>query len=89
MIILTGILVWTILSIIWAVKSIGKKCGTNKWYDYILSPPALVIAGIIGVVSHRKELWCLYFKGHDFVQHPQNEQIYTCSKCKKVERRIN
>lgn len=45
------ILAWTILSIGWFVKFMGQYQRTDKWYDYILSPPVLIIAHLIGAIA--------------------------------------
>lgn len=45
------IFIWTMLSIVWFLLSMGNKFGENKWYDYVLSPPVLVIAYLTGLIS--------------------------------------
>jgi len=43
-----GILIWTIISVWHFISSIGDKFRKDKWYDYILFPPALALAYTIG-----------------------------------------
>lgn len=45
------ILIWTILSITWFLLSMENKFGEDKWYDYVLSPPVLIIAYMIGAIA--------------------------------------
>lgn len=44
---LSGLFVWTVASIIWLIASLGRKNQKSKWFDYILSPPVLLIATIL------------------------------------------
>lgn len=46
-----GILFWTILSITWFLRNMGNKFREDKWYDYLLSPPVLIIAYMIGAIA--------------------------------------
>lgn len=46
-----AILIWTILSIAWFIKSLGNYQKEDEWYDYVLSPPVLIIAYMIGAIG--------------------------------------
>lgn len=46
-----GIIIWTILSITWFLQGMGNKFGEDKWYDYLLSPPVMIIAYMIGAIT--------------------------------------
>lgn len=38
------LIIWTIASLTWFIANLGDKYRTEKWYDWVLSPPVLVIA---------------------------------------------
>jgi hypothetical protein len=42
---------WTISSFVWFFCSIGRKYGKNRWYDYLLYPPFMIIVTMIVWVS--------------------------------------
>lgn len=55
---ITGLIIWTILSIWYVVVTLGDKTrkvhGWRKVAEWILSPPMLLIASVWGYVSWRK-----------------------------------
>ena len=48
-------LLWTVASIVWFFANMGKKYKKDKWYDYVLSVPALAIACVLGLVYRLRE----------------------------------
>lgn len=48
MILLLGILLYTLVSICFFLKTIGMKFRKGRWYDWPLMLPALCIAYIVG-----------------------------------------
>lgn len=54
--IISVLFIWTVISVVWFYRSIGRKHEkNNKWYDYILSPPILLIAFVVGYLTREKK----------------------------------
>lgn len=51
MITLCILLIYTFLSIGWFVLSLGRYYEKDRWYDYVLSPPMIIIAWVATVIS--------------------------------------
>lgn len=47
--------VYTIISVAWFFLHFGDKFGKDRWYDYILYPPALLIAYLIGLYYRKQK----------------------------------
>ncbi len=54
--ILLGIILYVAYSITMLVYCLGRKTQSNKWYDYILIPPIMPIAYLIGLIVKRAEI---------------------------------
>ncbi len=51
--IIVGLLmIWTLFSVRWFVTNLGIKSKQDTWVDLVLSPPVLVLAGIIGIIGY-------------------------------------
>lgn len=53
MIAIVLLVIWTASSVVWFITGLGRKTEPNRWYDYILCPPAMVIAVIFGWFAKR------------------------------------
>lgn len=49
------LVIWTIISIGYFIYRLkDKTCYDEKWYDYIIFPPVMVIASFIGIIHRFK-----------------------------------
>ncbi len=48
------VIIWTIISVIYFIYSMGDKFRKEKWYDFPLMIPALGIAIILGMLYNKK-----------------------------------
>lgn len=49
--VILGLVVWSIISIWFFYRNMGRKNSKDKWYDYPLLLPFLVIVTIAGWIS--------------------------------------
>ncbi len=49
MYILAGIIIYTVISCWWFLYHLGDKDHEDTWIDYVLAPPAALIALLIGI----------------------------------------
>ena len=53
--IVIGILLWTVVSCVYAYLIMGDKLRKDKWYDFVLLIPALFIVIIIARIEQFRE----------------------------------
>jgi len=51
------LIIWTIASITWFITNLGDKYRTEKWYDWVLSPPVLGIAWLFAFLKRNLETY--------------------------------
>ena len=56
MLLLLGILVYTLISVFFVLNNMGKKFRKGRWYDWPLTLPTVCIAYIVGYIAGRYSL---------------------------------
>lgn len=51
LVILCVVVVWSVISFVWFWKHLGMKYREDKWYDFIMAPPVLILAFIVGYIT--------------------------------------